>query len=249
MAILVTKPGLSGEHLCEAIEKIGEEAIHFPTIAFSSLTNQVSFQANLLNLPQQDWLIFISPTAVNLSLPTIIAHYPHFPSLPLQLAAIGESTANLLKQTVNVPILYPETWNSESLLRLSPFLKPVQKKIMLVKGEGGHPLLKNQLIERGAIVSELLTYKRILPLIDHNKPLSALKLRKINAIIATSGEGVINLKTLIGQKNWPLLQSIPLIVISDRIKLLANDLGFQTIWVASEDISILNLLTKIRMQI
>jgi hypothetical protein len=40
------------------------------------------------------------------------------------------------------------------------------------------------------------------------------------------------LKTLIGHAGWTYLKELPLMVMSERIKMLACDLGFQTIWVA-----------------
>ncbi len=76
--------------------------------------------------------------------------------------------------------------------------------------------------------------------------LSLLEQKAIAAIVCASFEAVKNLTLLLGEKSWPLLKKCPLTVVSERIKKLAQDLGFQTIWVAhnASDAAILEELAK-----
>jgi uroporphyrinogen-III synthase len=64
--------------------------------------------------------------------------------------------------------------------------------------------------------------------------LQLLQDKKIDVSICTSYTGVANLKQLVGISAWPYLQNVPLVVMSERIKQLASELGFKTIWVATE---------------
>ena len=122
------------------------------------------------------------------------------------------------------------------------------QKIMLIKGEGGRELLADTLKKRGAIVSHLIAYSRILPKIGQPNRLSGLLKNNINVVIATSGECMANLRSLLNEKNWQLIKRIPLIVISQRLKILAEQLGFQTIWVTlnGSDACLINTLASIR---
>ena len=77
----------------------------------------------------------------------------------------------------------------------------------------------------------MIAYQRNLPVVD-SKPYGALmKNHAIHVIVCTSFEGVQNLKKLL-LESWFYLKDIPLIVVSQRMKILAHHLGFQTIWVA-----------------
>jgi uroporphyrinogen-III synthase len=245
--VLVTRPGKAGEALTEQIQAAGGQAIHLPTVSFISLVNTPLFHAALDTLEQQDWLIFISQEAVKTSLPAIQARWPDLSYL--KLAAIGKTTAQLLEQLLekitHQNIIYPEKWNTEALLALAPFTSLSQQKIMLIKGEGGRETLQTTLESRGAIVSQLISYQRALPNINTKEYIHLIKQGKINVIIASSVESLINLKTLLGELIWPIVITISLLVMSERIKILAEHLGFQTIWVAENGDYIKTLSTLV----
>jgi uroporphyrinogen-III synthase len=246
--VMVTRPGLTGMTLCHQIQQAGGQSIHFPTIAFAPIQEHIFPKPCHTKLEEQDWLIFISPQAVYASMPKIAACLSRLIKT-VQFASIGASTAKILRNTMHVKVLCPETeWNSEGLLNLPDFQWLQGQKIMLIKGEGGRELLKNTLIARGALVSEFIAYKRIIPSIDTNECLSLLHQNIINVIVGSSFEGIKYLKMLVGQENWSLIASIPLIVMSDRIKLLAHHLGFQTIWVTQNGThaSTMAMLAQIR---
>jgi uroporphyrinogen-III synthase len=227
MRVLVTRPSPSGEKLCQLLAEHGAIPVHFPTIEIQSKQNDADFMKNLTNLGTQDWLIFISPQAVYTSIASIRNHWPHFPPT-LKLAAIGAGTAEALKEAGYLVDAIPSIWNSEGLLSLSAFENIKNLQIMLVKGKGGREVLTQTLIKRGAIVNELIAYERKLPSI-----LISFDISTIDAIIGSSYEAVHNLCSLIEEKKLTQLFNIPLLVPSERIKILARDLGFQTIWVTT----------------
>lgn len=243
--MLVTRPGKSGELLTQQIIEAGGQAIHLPTITFESLINTPPFLATLETLDQQDWLIFTSQEAVLTSLPTIQKRWPHL-FYRIRLAAIGASTAQLLQKMTQQTVIFPEKqWNTEGLLELPAMQAIAQQKIILIKGAGGRAALRETLIERGAEVSQFNVYERILPSIDTKPYIHLIKQGKINIIIASSVESLINLKPLLGEAVWPPLTAIPLMVMSERIKLVAQHLGFQTIWVAENGDYIQTLATLV----
>jgi uroporphyrinogen-III synthase len=246
--ILITRPEIQGRELCQRITEHGAHPIHFPTIAFAGPPDEQAFTQALMQLGEQDTLIFISPQAVYASIAHIRKHWPHFPDT-VKWAAVGAGTAKALQEAGYNAVLYPDKQqNSEGLLALPEFQHVTDKKIAIIRGAGGREHLDKILAERGASVLPVIAYERILPTMDISDCLSRLKQRAIDVIVCTSYDSIRNLKILLGDAGWPYLQEIPVIVVSVRIKMLAEDLGFRRIWVTRDasQTAILDTLKDVR---
>ncbi|MDR3478117.1 MAG: uroporphyrinogen-III C-methyltransferase [Gammaproteobacteria bacterium] len=231
LKVLVTRPKPAGKKLCEAIEAAGGRSIYFPTLNIVPCTETVDFQQSIARLDQYDWLIFISPQAVYTSVPALLKKWPVLPS-HLKVAAIGEGTANALRET-NIPVTaFPkEHWNSEGLLALPEFQMVADQKIALVRGEEGRDYLAKTLSHRGAIVTHLIAYQRELPKVGVTDVIDVVVSGGIDMIVCTSGEGLSNLKKLLASA-FSSLRKIPVIVISERMVTLAQEIGFEKIFLA-----------------
>jgi uroporphyrinogen-III synthase len=248
--VLVTRPDPAGGELCRLIEAKGGSTYFFPTIAFAP-PDLVAYQRALATVGEQDWLIFVSPQAVYHSVPVIRQHWPVLPST-VKLAAIGAGTQQALHQAGYESVICPETtWNSEGLLALPAFAEVSGQKITIVRGLAGRELIDNTFEQLGAQVTPLIVYQRVLPKVETNVPAELIQTHKISVIVSSSGEAVRNLALLLATKTANQLFSVPLIVMSHRIKSLAEDLGFQTIWVASNasHLAILDLLAQKRNEL
>lgn len=240
LRILVTRPDPQGQELCREIAARGGVPIHFPTIAFLPPPNLEAYQSAIRQLDKQDWLIFISPQSVYASIASINK------SPTVQIAAIGSGTAKALEQAGFTVNLIPEKEeNSEGLLKLPALQQVSGKKIAIIRGAGGRELIDKTLAERGAKVLSVIAYQRGLPDVDITDCIDRVTNHEVDVIICTSFEGVRNLRELLGESTWSNLQKIPLIVISERIKLLAEDLGFRRIWVTRHS----DVLAEIRGKI
>lgn len=232
--ILVTRPARQGMALCRLLEVHGHSVLHFPTIAFVPPVNLESLNSAITNLNNQDCLVFNSPQAVYAGLELIRKVWPHFPD-GSRLIAIGGGTAKALHESGCHQVLVPEaSWHSEGVLSLPELQSVKHKKIAIIRGAGGRELLDKVLAERGAEVLPVIVYERVLPKASTAHLVECLKQHKIQMIVCTSFESVKNLKILVDDTVWPDLMICPLIVMSERIKTLAHDLGFQTIWVTRE---------------
>lgn len=227
--ILVTRPYPQGSELCGMIEAKGGQATYFPTIAFAP-PDQAALEQAIAQLGGQDWLIFISPQAVYASIPLIRRQWPQFPPAT-RFAAVGAGTSHALREAGYIAVHPQDEWNSEGLLSLPAFQTVSGQKIAIIRGAGGRQWLDDSLVKRGAQVLPVIVYQRILPPADIREYLHQLEQGRIDAIVCTSFEGVRNLKILLAENGWPFIQELPLFVVSERIKRLAWDLGFQTIWV------------------
>ena len=227
---LVTRPGEKGLALCELIRKAGGKAVHYPTIAFAAPQDEIACQHAIQHMGTADWWIFVSPQAVAAAAAAIKAAWPHFSG---RLAAIGAGTAQAIADaglSCPFPTLYPSrAWHSEGLLALPEFQSLALQTVAIIRGEGGRDHLEKSLIEAGARVMPVIAYRRVLPDL-----LPPLIFDEINLVIVTSGEALANLSQLVQHAAWQHFKNRPLLVVSERIKKLAQDLAFQTIWVADQ---------------
>ncbi len=227
--VLVTRPKPAGLQLSEEIITRGGQATYFPTIEITPIRESIP------QFDRTDWLIFISPQAVLQGIPLLRQYWPVFPD-KIKLAAIGEGTAKLLHSEGFIDIIHPPAndWSSEGLLKLPHFQAVSGKHIVLVKGMGGREVLSNALTERGAIVKHIVAYQRILPKYENiDSYLLLFRQKKIDIIVCTSGESLQNLMTLIGTPNQALLLHVPMVVVSERLVLLAKGLGFKNVFLAA----------------
>ena len=115
--------------------------------------------------------------------------------------------------------------SSEGILALSDFQDVSGQSIIIVKGQGGRRTLTEVLEQRGALVSEVSIYRR--STISHPNATKDWNAEDINCIIATSGE-IVSAAFEKFDAKW--LQATPWIVVSERVKNLADEKGVQTVF-------------------
>lgn len=232
LSILVTRPDPGGTGLCALITAKGDKAIHLPTIAIKGPPDPEICRNQVKRIAAGDWLVFISPQAVYTGWPIIKEIHPYLTD-KVQIAAIGPGTLRALQAVGVQSVISPErNFSSEGLLALSNFQSVDGQRIHIIRGSAGRDLLEKTLASRGAILFFVLAYQRTVPEIKMDPFLGLMQKKHIDVIVCGSYESVNNLKTMFGAHNWSLVTRIPLIVVSERIKELAQYLDFQTIWVA-----------------
>jgi uncharacterized protein HemX/uroporphyrinogen-III synthase len=223
LCVLVTRPAPLGELLCEEIRAAGGKPIYFPVITILPPADEALFLQQITQLNNYDWVVFISPQAV-------LHSKIYLKDLTASIAAIGKSTMQALQSAgLAVSAVPEEEWNSEGLLDLPSFQAVQDSKIAIIKGEGGRDLITNELEKRGASVTEIQAYQRALPQEDNGPVLQLLRKKSIDVILCTSVLGLTNLMSLFANVE---LKKIPLLVISERMRQKAEDLKFETIFVA-----------------
>lgn len=230
--VLVTRPEHQAENLCRLIEEQGGIAVRLPTLAIVECDDLLAIQKTLAHLDSFQWLIFISANAVNFALKANDGKIPQLKTL--HIAAIGKATANTLAMSgINVDLTPEPPYNSEALLA-TPAMQSMQgQRVLIIRGEGGREELANSLRNRGADVDYLNVYKRIIPSVDNANVIALLEQHRLDIITVTSAEVLQNLLIMLDATHHRQLFSLPLVVVSDRIKQLATALGFKRIAVAS----------------
>lgn len=225
--ILVTRPSPQAKSTLKAINQLGWHAYHYPTIDLKKHANS-SPEITKTQLEQSDWLIFISQPAVRY----FFTDFSPDDISSLKIAAVGNATKQAL-EALNVHVdAYPEaTANSEALLELEAFKNVQGQKIMIVRGIGGRELLYQTLTERGATVSYLEVYERMLASPDQDLIRNHWE-ADIDVVLCTSNQLLENYRLLVEPLLGNKIFSKPVLVISPRMQDYAKQAGFSKIWLA-----------------
>lgn len=227
--ILVTRPTPQHRELVSAIEASNGQALHLPLLAIDSLRGSAEVSAiksKILELDRYEILIFVSANAVEFGVEWIERYWPQLPT-PMELVAIGPSTAQLLSSRLAQKVVHAESgMTSEDLLRIPVLSNIANQRIGIVRGLGGRELLAATLRARGATVDYLEVYQRSVVPYQSSAFNEQIKANAINVLSVTSSESLDRLAVLLGD-NKAQMSLLPLLVPSPRVAQRARDLGFQ----------------------
>ena len=224
--VLVTRAAHQAAGLCRLIESAGGRPQPFP--ALEILPVEKNGQARRLLTEGRDLMLFVSPNAVRFGCALAGEDGLH----AKRFGVVGRATADSLAGAGYTIDLIPDgRYDSEGVLALSDLQHMAGQEVVIVRGEGGRPLLADTLRARGAKVEYAEVYRRARP----NKDVAPL-LRawhgSVDLVTVTSIEVLENLVAMLGAEGWPLLRSTPLMVISERMREAAARQGFEKILLA-----------------
>lgn len=145
--------------------------------------------------------------------------------------AVGPATATAL-QAQGINAVIPDRYNSEGILALAHTQSVAGKQIALFTGNDPKPLLYDTLKQRGADVDLIYCYRRSCPSYT-SAELNAISQEKIDCIILNSNDTLLNLCAIFKKQfNWLIHQ--PILVISEQMQQQAQEIGFITVYRASD---------------
>ena len=245
--IVVTRPRDQALALAELIEREGGRALVFPAIAIEEVADRSGIERLVDDLHRFDIAIFISPNAAAKGLDAVRRRR----ELPahLTVAAVGGGSARELERRGVLRVIVPQAgFDSEALLDLPEFGDVAGKRVVIFRGEGGRAMLGATLKARGASVEYAECYRRAKPCADIAPLLEAWARCEIDAVIATSSEGLRNFSEMLGERGREALASTPLFVPHPRIEATARTLGITSIVVtgAGDDAIVASLARHFR---
>lgn len=230
LSVLVTRPEQQAEGLCELIENAHGRPVRFPALQILGPADKQAARAALVAASRADLLVFVSANAVQYAFPLLPEQLP----LDIAIAAVGSATARALDDVGLPPTLVPERMDSEGLLSLPALQDVAGRSLLIVRGNGGRELLADTLRERGAEVTQVEVYRRALPQrtagsenLVRNWP------RLVDTVTVTSQAILDNLFTLLDEAGARLLQTTPLVVVSQRTAEHAVSRGCEFVYVAN----------------
>ncbi len=231
--VVITRPLHQAQSLAYAIQQLGGDVIIFPTLEILPIENNEKLQNAANHMDEYDIAIFVSANAVRYFLkskPSLLdpAIESRDDTSTLTIA-VGPGTAQALNAGQIKAIFPPENHSSEGILALKELQNIKLKKIAIFCGENSKPLLKTLLQERGAQVQEIICYRRHCPNANAKQIITAWQEAGVNYIISTSAENLQNLYFIFAKIDSAWMLHTPLVVISNTLSALAQQLGFQSI--------------------
>jgi uroporphyrinogen-III synthase len=227
-SVVVTRPAHQAEAFARLIKNAGGRAILFPAIEIRDVKDPWSVTRLVDRLDQYDLAIFVSPNAVERAMKLISARRK-FPSR-LQVATVGGASVRTLERFGITGVLAPQgRYDSESLLELPELAAVNGLRVAIFRGEGGRETLGETLRERGAAVEYAECYRRVRPQIDAAPLLEVWSRQGVDAVTATSSEGLRNFAEMIGPPAHERLTDTPVFVPHPRIAGAAQELGVRKV--------------------
>jgi uroporphyrinogen-III synthase len=233
LGVLVTRPAHQAEDLCRLIEAEGGRPIRYPLIEIQPPQDLSRITPIFDRLQEFQIAIFISTNAVQHGMRLVRDR--GLSLNPLAVVAVGHSTAASLKELGVADPIVPSEASSEGILALKLFQPEhiTGRRVLIFRGEGGRELLAERLRERGAEVEYAEVYRRVKPPVDRDTLTAYWGDRggeEVQIVLITSAEGLNNLLQMMGEAHRDKeLLATPLLVMSERIAMLAQGLGFEAV--------------------
>ncbi len=216
--LVVTRPKHQAPSLIDALNNAGHTAVSVPLLNIEPLSITPTFSI------QNDISIFTSPNAVEFSQKTLTKEQWDT-LIESTVLAIGEATFRALAKLGVDHCQYPERANSEGLLAHDALQFVTNKRIILISGQGGRVLISQQLKQRGASIEKLEVYRR-----------SSVGEKSIKLALANHGREyiwIISSQEALQHLHHCLDKPVKLLVTSERLKQVAQQLGFDNVLVSN----------------
>ena len=228
VALISTRPYEKNIILLKELEGTNISLLNYPLTEIKPLKDYAKFDSLLNNLKNYQHIIFISTNAVHFFV-------ERFKSLEIKLpdhiifSSIGPTTQAALENEFNINVYCPEkTYDSKHLIKNKIFNNLQDKKVLIIRGEGGREVLKDMLEEKGAEVHYGECYIRNYLPINLNKLQNEAKNYNSIFLIISSYESGTHFLTQNSTHSWDWLQSVNIIVnhprIKDALSLISNNI-------------------------
>ncbi|KGQ70126.1 uroporphyrinogen-III synthase [Chelonobacter oris] len=251
MAILVTRPEPNGETLCQLLNQHGFATLYTPLFSIEKGSDLNRLPQQLQNLQSGDYVFAVSKNAIRYS-DQVLKNIGLRWRSDLHYFTVGRRSAEYLTALGENPVAYPyPNENSEGLIRLPQMQQLSNKRLLILRGNGGRELLRRQAEIRGATVDVLECYQRIPKEYDNIQQISIWKRAGINTIIVTSHEILRYLVEFVPKNDHNWLTQCHLVAISPRIVKLAKDYGWENITqtTRADNASILETLLSLKNEL
>lgn len=221
----VTRPDNQSARLLQLLTEAGARPVALPLLGIAVPLDTTPLDTALEKLAQFDLAIFVSPSALEMTLAAL--HQPWPAQLPV--AVIGPGSQRLAATLgLNNIICPPTQFDSEGLLALPELQDMRNKKVLILRGNGGRDTLPTGLAARGAEVQLVSAYRRLPPAFGAARLADELG-QGCDGIIISSSEAAQHLFQLAGAQLGQQLQSQLFFAPHPRIAETLRELGVRRI--------------------
>ena len=229
MTVLITRPAPECDQLAAQLNQVAISAIAQPLLEVQQGKYINKLIEQIQQLQQGDYIIAVSYHAVRFATDYLISQGAEWPK-NMHYIAVGDKTAAALAQACQQPVSSPQgQHDSEALLALPELANIRQRRVLILRGNGGRELIYQALTARQAQVSYCETYQRNWLTLDATRLAQQWQQQQIHALVVTSSEQLIYLTGLIPTEDLAWLYNCHLFVPSRRIADQASTLGYKHI--------------------
>jgi len=237
LVILNTRPVGQQAVLAQLLGSADASVIPLPAIEIQPVRPDAFLDDLASRLADFEIALFVSRNAVEGAFAFIGAA-----ALPakLLLGVIGDGTRQALAERITFlqnRLISAYPYSSEGLLVAPPLQQVEGKKIIVFRGQQGRNLLGDQLRARGAEVRYCEVYRRLAPTFSEIDSAGWFGATFPNLVIFTSNEGMHNLLGGIGIDLRNRLLQVPWLLISERMRESAVNLGHNASTLIAESAS------------
>lgn len=234
--ILVTRSREQASGLSDKINRLGGEALEFPTIAIRPPDDFGPLDRAIENMSTYDWVIFTSVNGVRHFFARLRELGRDIRELgPAKLCAIGPRTRETLEERGLKVAYIPEEYRAERIAEgLRALLRPGER-VLMPRADIAPPMLAEALIQAGAVVDDVTAYRTV-P-VSGNAALVRRMLSegRVQAVTFTSSSTVRNFVGALGAEGVSgLLAGVAVICIGPVTAQTAEELGLKIHAVARE---------------
>jgi uroporphyrinogen III methyltransferase/synthase len=160
--IAVTRTRRQSGGLTDTLRALGADAYELPTIRIEPPADKTPFMEALLEVRSYDWIVFTSPNGVEAFFNAFFAAHEDARDLGgARIAAIGNGTANKVREYRFAVDLIPKEFVAESLLESFREMNVEHLKMLLPRAAGAREMLAVELEKLGAIVDDVPVYRTV----------------------------------------------------------------------------------------
>ena len=228
--ILVTRPPAQAAALAGLLRARGLTPVVVPTVAIDAASTD-ELGAMLKSLAGASWLVLTSANGAEALAARIAANGHPLPD-GLRVAAVGPATADILRAA---SIRVDHVPNEYLTVAIADGLGDVrQQRIVLARADAATPDLRDALLERGAIVEEVVAYRTVEGFASSRDPLHAALHDDLAGIAFTSSSTVRGLMRLASPVDRGRARCIPAFCIGPVTADTARHSGFDIASVAAD---------------
>lgn len=227
--LLVTRPASQAGELIALLAGFGIDAISVPTVAIAPPAPGGPLDDAIRSLDGASWLVVTSTNGAAALLERMAAIRPGLPE-GLRLAAVGPATAAALEEgglrVDHVPSRYETVAIAEGLGDVA------DRRVVLARADAATRDLRDALVERGALVEEVVAYRTVEGPATSRDAIRAAIARPLDGVTFTSGSTVRGLHALLSPPDVLRATALPAYCIGPVTARVARRTGYRVAVVA-----------------
>jgi uroporphyrinogen III methyltransferase/synthase len=229
--ILITRPAAQADELAGLLLTRGLSPVVVPTVAIDAASTTTELDAMLESLEGATWLVLTSANGAEALAGRLAANGHPLPD-SLRVAAVGPATADALRAAA---IRVHHVPNDYLTVAIADGLDDVrEQRVVLARADAATPDLRDALVERGAMVEEVVAYRTVEGPASSRDPLHAALYSDLAGIAFTSSSTVRGLMRLTSPVDHGRARSIPAFCIGPITAATARHFGFDIASVADD---------------